>query len=69
MTGYRVYCFLGDSKRAEIIKYIDGANEEAVIISGLKPDTEYRVGIKSVSSESEGKLVFSEDQIRMRKSS
>ena len=67
VTGYRVYCFNGDSQKPEIIRYMDDANTESAIISGLKPDTEYRVGISSVSTTNESELVYSEGQLRMRK--
>ena len=66
VTGYRLYCFPGESKKSEIIKDIHDANQESAIISGLKPETVYRVGITPVSSGCEGKLVFSEEQLRMR---
>ena len=67
VTGYRVYCFNGDSLKPEIIRYMDDANMASAIISGLKPDTEYRVGISSLSSGKESQLVYSEGQLRMRK--
>ena len=66
VTGYRVYCF-GDSQRDEIIKDIDGGNTESAFISGLKPETTYRVGIKSVSSRAESKQVFSDHKLITRK--
>ena len=68
VTGYRVYCFPGDSLKAEIIKDIDGGNTESAFTSGLKPEITYRVGITSVSSRAESKQVFSDHQISMRKS-
>ena len=67
VTGYRVYCFHGDSQKPEIIRDMDDANTESAIISGLKPDTEYRVGISSVTSGKESELVYSEGQLRTRK--
>ena len=69
VTGYRVYCFPGDSQKAEIIKAIHDGKQESVVVSGLKPDKRYRIGITSVSSETESKLVFHEHQLKMRKSS
>ena len=66
VTGYRVYCFPGDSLKAEIIKDIDGGNTESAFISGLKPETTYRVGVTSVSSGTESKQVFCDHQL-MRK--
>ena len=70
VTEYRVYCFPGESKMAEIIKQIPNGNTESTIISGLKPEEMYRVAITSVSNEIEGKFVFSEEkeQVKMRKS-
>ena len=65
VTGYRVYCFPDDSQTAEIIKDIQDGMQESVVISGLKPDRKYRIGITSLSSETESKLV--EHQSRMRK--
>ena len=67
VTGYRVYCFLGESQKSEIMKDIGDVNQEAVLLSGLKPGAMYRVGITSVSSGIESKLVYSENQPRMRK--
>ena len=68
VMGYRVYCFPGDSSKVEIIKDISKEIEESAVISGLKPETEYRVGITSVSLRTESKLVFSEHKIKLRKS-
>ena len=67
VTGYRVYCFPADSQKAEIIKDIHDGDLDKAVISGLKPETEYRVGITSVSSGIESNIVFSEGQIKMRK--
>ena len=67
VTGYRVYCFPADSQKAEIIKDIHDGDLDKVVISGLKPETEYRVGITSVSSRIESNIIFSEGQIKMRK--
>ena len=68
VTGYRIYCYPADSHMAEIIKEIPDVNQESVIISGLKPGTVYRVGITSVSHKDEGKLLFSENEVELRKS-
>ena len=67
VTGYRVYCFPGDSHKDEIIKDIDGGNTESAFIRSLKPETSYRVGITSVSSGTESKQVFCDHQLRMCK--
>ena len=67
VTGYKVYCFPGDARKADIIKDIHDGNLELALISGLKPETEYRVGITSISSGIESNLVPSEGLIRMRK--
>ena len=64
VTGYRVYCFPVESQTAEIIKYIHG-NQDSVVISGLRPDKKYRIGITSLSSETESKLVFFKKQQKM----
>ena len=66
VNGYRVYCYPAESKKAEIIKDVHGGNQTSVMISGLKPDKTYRMGIKSFSQRTESKLVFSEDHISMR---
>ena len=66
VTGYRVYCFPGDSQKAEIIKDINGGNTESAFISGLKPETSYRVGVTSVSSGIESKQVCCDSEIRTR---
>ena len=66
VNGYRIYCYPAESKKAEIIKDVHDGKQSSAIISGLKPDKTYRVGIKSVSSGTESKLVFSEDHITMR---
>ena len=68
VIGYRIYCFPAESKKSEIIKEINDGKQTSAIISGLKPDKTYRVGIKSVSTGTESKLVFSEDHIKMRMS-
>ena len=68
VTGYRVHCFSGDSQKAEIVKYIPDGNQESEFVSGLKPQTVYRVAITSVSSEIESQFVFSKDEVTLRKS-
>ena len=67
VTGYRVYCFPCDSEQAEIIKDIHDCDLEMAIISGLKPETVYKVGIASVSSGIESNLAFSEEKVKLRK--
>ena len=67
VTGYRVYCFPDNSQEAEIMKDIDGGNTESAFISGLKPETSYRVGVTSVSSRTQSKQVFCDHQLSMRK--
>ena len=66
VTGYRVYCFPGDSEKAEVIKDVHDRNQDSVVISGLKPGDVYRVGISSVSSGTESELVSSEEKIKLR---
>ena len=68
VTGYKVYCFHGDSQKAEIVQDITDMNDISAIISGLKPENIYRVGITCVSSGSESKIVFSKDEVILRKS-
>ena len=68
VTGYKVYCFPDKSQKPEIVKDIPDGNQETVIISGLKPETVYRVGITSVFREIESKLLFTDDQLKMRMS-
>ena len=68
VTGYKIYCFPGNSWKADIIEQIEDVNKESAMISGLKPETEYRVGITTVSSEFQSKMVFSEQDVKLRKS-
>ena len=68
VTGYRVHCFIGDSQKAEIVKDIPDGNQESEFISGLKPETVYRVAVTSASSGIESKLVFTKDKVTFRKS-
>ena len=68
VSGYRLYIFPDDSQKAEIVKDIHDLNQVSAVISGLKPETMYRVGITSISSGIESKIVYSEQQIKMRKS-
>ena len=67
VTGYRVHCFPGDSQIAEIVKDMPDGNQLSGFISGLKPETVYRVAVTSVSSGTESKLVFSRDELTLRK--
>ena len=67
VTGYKVYCYPGDSQQAEIIKDIHDSNLDMAVISGLKPETIYRVGLTSVSSGIESNLAFSEEKVKLRK--
>ena len=67
VTGYKIYCSTTDSNMAEIIKEIPDVNQESVIISGFKPDKTYRVGITSVSFQDEGKLLFTANEVKLRK--
>ena len=68
VTGYKVYCFPGDSKKPEIIHELQDVNQQSTIISGLKPGTMYRVEITSVSSGSESKPVLIKGSYTMRRS-
>ena len=66
VTGYRIYCINTDSQTAEIIKDIPGVNQESMFISGLKPETKYRVGITAVYSGMQSTLVFQKDEVKLR---
>ena len=68
VTGYRVYFFSGDSQKAEIVKDIPDGNQESVFVSGLKPQTVYRVAVTSVSSGIESQFVLLKDKVTLRKS-
>ena len=68
VSGYKIYCFPADSQKAEIVKDIVYRNQLSEIISGLKPETVYRVAITSVSSGTESKPVFAKDDVTLRKS-
>ena len=68
VTGYKIHCFPGDSWKAEIVKEIEDVNKESEVISCLRPETVYRVGITSVCSGIQSKMVFSEQELKMRKS-
>ena len=67
VTGYKIYCFPADSLMTEITEDIDNADQQSVIISGLKPETVYRVGITSVSEGKQSKIQFSENDVKLRK--
>ena len=49
------------------MKDIKHRSQDSDLITGLKPDTEYRLGITSVSSGTESKLLLSEDKVKLRK--
>ena len=68
VTGYRIYCFSGEHQEAEIVKDIYDGQKQSAIISGLRPDKKYTVGIMSVSSLNKSKLVVAVDQPTMRNS-
>ena len=68
VTGHRVYCFPGDSQKADVVKSIQDPSQESAFISGLKPETVYRVGITSVCSGNESSVVFSKNELKLRKS-
>ena len=67
VTVYRIHCFPHDSQKADVIIEIKDKSQQSVIITGLKPNTEYRLGMTSVSSGTESKLVLSEDKVKLRK--
>ena len=67
VTGYKIYCFPGNSPKAGIIKHINDVNQESAVISGLKPETMYKVVITSVSAGTESTMEISGDEIKMRK--
>ena len=68
VTGYRLYFFSGDSHKAEIVKDIPDGSQESEFVSGLKPETVYRVAVTSVSSGIESQFVFSKDEVTLRES-
>ena len=68
VTGYKVYCFPGDSQKPEVIQEVKDVNQQSAVISGLKPQTVYRVEITSVSSGNESKPVLVKGYYTMRKS-
>ena len=67
VTVYRIHCFPCDSREADVIKEIKDKDQESALITGLKPNTEYRLGITSVSLVTESKLVLSDDKFKLRK--
>ena len=67
VTGYRVYCFPADTLKTEIIEDIHDVNQQSVIISGLKPETVYRVGITSVCAGTQSKIQFGKNYVKLRK--
>ena len=66
VIGYRIYCINNDSQTADIIKDVTDANQESVFVSGLKPETKYRVGITAVYSGMQSTLVFQKDEVKLR---
>ena len=67
VTGYKIHCFPGESWKAEIVKEIEDVNNESAVISGFRPETVYRVGITSVCSGIQSKMVFSGSEVKLRK--
>ena len=67
VIGYKIYCFPGDSQNPEIIKNICDNNNEYFIISGLKPNQLYRVGMGSVTTDTRSRLVFTREHVRTGK--
>ena len=67
ITIYRIHCYPHDSQRADVIKEIKDKGQDSEIITGLKPETEYRVGITSVSSGTESKLLLFKDKVKLRR--
>ena len=57
VTGYKIHCFPADSWKPEIVKEIvkeiEDVNKE--VISGLRPEKVYRLGITSACSGSQSK--------------
>ena len=68
VTGYKIHCFHGDSWKPEIVKEIEDVNKESAVISGLRPEKVYRLGITSACSGSQSKMVYSEQEVELRKS-
>ena len=67
VSGYRVYCFSGESTLPQFIKDIHDKDTECAIVSGLSPNTQYRVGVASLSNDIESNTVFSEEKLKTRK--
>ena len=67
VSGYRVYCFSGESTVPQFIKDIHDKDTECAIVTGLRPDTKYRVGVASLSLDIQSNTVFSEEKLKTRK--
>ena len=67
VTGYRVYCYSTDSTKADIISDVHDKDTESLTVTGLNPDTNYRVGVASLSSDTESYTVFMKKLCKMRK--
>ena len=69
VIGYKIHCFPGESQQVEIIKDISNVDQKSALISGLKPNQPYHVGVSSATLDARSKLVFTREQVRMGKNS
>ena len=67
VSGYKVYCFSGDSTLPQLIKDIHDKDTDYATVSGLSPDTQYTVGVASLSNDIESNTVFSLEKLKTRK--
>ena len=67
VSGYRVYCFSDESTQPQFIQDIHDKDTEYAIVTGLSPDTQYRVCVASLSNDIESNTVFSEEKLKTRK--
>ena len=49
------------------MKDIHGKDTEYAVVSGLRPDTQYKVGVASLSNDIESNTVFNEEKLKTRK--
>ena len=67
VSGYRVYCFFGEAAQPQFMEDIYDEDTECATVSGLRPDTQYRVGVASLSNDIESNTVFSDQKCTTRK--
>ena len=67
VSGYRVYCFCGDSTQPQFIKNIHDRDTECAVIGCLTPDMQYRIGVAAFSADIETNTVFNDESLKTRK--